>query len=437
MAQTQNPPPAAPSTPRAGSRPTDKISYTDLYRRWERGNWSAMELDFTQDAIDWQEKFTPFERDAALFNYALFFWGEDAVADNLSPYIDAAPLEEQKYFLTTQQVDEARHAVFFKRFMHEALGIGQGDAASGLQAIRPLLSWGFNQVFDRLDRMADELRADRSIPNLCRAVTLYHVVIEATMAQPGQHMIASYLEERDVMPGFREGMDHVSADELRHIAFGVKLLADLTPGNEEARAAVAEMLREVVPWLGSVFRPPGWDERYLTTFGWSFDRIGEESIHSMETKLRSAGLAFETLPGPEVVPLDLSPVERSRIGMQLAKGGIMGPGDEPPSRDPETMRLLFDVIRRGVSPDHGLGAPATIEWDFTDAPAWHVRIDGPQATAVAGHAPDPNLRLRVAYRDWVDVIGGRADARRLLVTGRLRPHGSLRLFARMPKVFPR
>ncbi|EHN12218.1 ribonucleotide reductase [Patulibacter medicamentivorans] len=423
------------SAPRA--RPTDSISYSDLYRRWEHGNWSAMDLDFTQDAIDWQEKFTPFEREAALFNYALFFWGEDAVADNLSPYIDAAPLEEQKYFLTTQQVDEARHAVFFTRFMHEALGIGKGDVASGLQEIRPLLSWGFNQVFDRLDRMADELRADRSIPNLCRAVTLYHLVIEATMAQPGQHMITSYLEERDVMPGFRAGMEKVSADELRHIGFGVKLLADLTPGNEEARVAVAEMLRECVPWLGNVFRPPGWDERYLTTFGWSFDKIGEESVLSLETKLRSAGLAFETLPGPEIVPLDLPPVERSRLGMKLAKAGIMGPGGQEPDRDPETMATLFDVIRRGLGPDHGLRGPATIEWDFTDADPWHVRIEGPTATAVSGRAPHADLRLKVAYRDWVDVIGGRADARRLLLTRRMRPSGSLRLLARMPRIFPR
>ena len=46
----------------------------------------------------------------------MFFFGEDSVTDNLSPYIDAAPKEEQKYFLATQQVDEARHAVFFHRF---------------------------------------------------------------------------------------------------------------------------------------------------------------------------------------------------------------------------------------------------------------------------------------------------------------------------------
>src|SRR6516162_1069375 len=96
--------------------PADAISYEDLYARWERGNWSATELDFSEDARQWRENFSEFERQAALWNYCLFFWGEDAVADNLSPYIDAAPHVEQKYFLATQQVDEARHAVFFKRF---------------------------------------------------------------------------------------------------------------------------------------------------------------------------------------------------------------------------------------------------------------------------------------------------------------------------------
>ena len=126
---------------------------------------------------------------AALWNYALFFWGEDAVADNLSPYIDAAPREEQKYFLATQQVDEARHAVFFKRFMQEVCGIGDGSMASGLNAIEHELTPGFRKVFDRLDKMAIELRADPQPPQLAAAVALYHIVIEAGLAQTGQHMI--------------------------------------------------------------------------------------------------------------------------------------------------------------------------------------------------------------------------------------------------------
>src|SRR5437879_1403098 len=145
--------PAASTDASLTSLPTDAITYSDLYARWERGNWRATELDFTEDARLWREDFTDFERQAALWNYCLFFWGEDAVADNLSPFIDAAPLEEQKYFLTTQQVDEARHAVFFKRFMHEVCGIGDGSMASGLSAIKPQLTVAFRKILAPLDTL--------------------------------------------------------------------------------------------------------------------------------------------------------------------------------------------------------------------------------------------------------------------------------------------
>src|SRR5205807_10662741 len=114
------------------SMPTDAITYTDLYARWERGNWRATELDFTEDARQWREEFTEFERQAAVWNYCLLFWGEDAVAGNLSPYIDAAPLEEQKSFLGTQSADDARQAAFFKRVMQEVCGIGYGSVARWL-----------------------------------------------------------------------------------------------------------------------------------------------------------------------------------------------------------------------------------------------------------------------------------------------------------------
>ena len=46
---------------------TDQIDYADLYARWERGNWSATEIDFTQDRIDWREKFTDEQRRGALW----------------------------------------------------------------------------------------------------------------------------------------------------------------------------------------------------------------------------------------------------------------------------------------------------------------------------------------------------------------------------------
>src|ERR1700750_2933383 len=139
---------------------TEQITYPDLYARWEKGNWRATEIDFAQDRVDWHERMTPEQRRGALILFTLFFHGEDAVTDGLSPYIDAAPLEEQKYFLATQQADEARHSVFFTRFLHEGVGRGEGSVASVLAAPRSELTWGHHKVFGRLSRMADELRAD-------------------------------------------------------------------------------------------------------------------------------------------------------------------------------------------------------------------------------------------------------------------------------------
>src|SRR6202030_2874582 len=335
------------------SLPTDAISYEDLYSRWERGNWSATELDFTEDARQWREDFTDFERTAALWNYCLFFWGEDAVADNLSPYIDAAPLEEQKYFLTTQQVDEARHAVFFKRFMQEVCGIGDGSMDSGLRAIKPQLTPGFRKIFDRLDTMADELRADHSPAQLAAAVTLYHVVIEAALAQPGQHFICSYLEERDQLPAFRAGMANIAADEQRHIGFGVKLLSDLNREDPVGvPKAVARMLREVTRFTSQVLMPPGWDESYVTVFNATFDSVGIEGLTSMTTKMRSAGMRLESLPGPPLLPQGLTPLEISQRGRALAKAGVLGVREGPSARDPPTGAPPVHTVRPPGHPQH-------------------------------------------------------------------------------------
>jgi Ribonucleotide reductase, small chain/SCP-2 sterol transfer family len=435
----------APTSTAAGategpSLPADAISYEDLYARWERGNWSATELDFTEDARQWREDFTDFERQAALWNYCLFFWGEDAVADNLSPYIDAAPLEEQKYFLATQQVDEARHAVFFKRFMQEVCEIGDGSMSSGLEAIKPQLTPGFRKIFDRLDEMADELRADRSPAQLAAAVTLYHIVIEAALAQPGQHFICSYLDERDQLPAFRDGMANIAADEQRHIGFGVKLLSDLNREDPVGvPRAVASILREVTRFTSQVLMPPGWDERYLTVFNYTFDKVGVEGLVSMTTKLRSAGLALETLPGPALLPAGLTPLEISQRGRALAMAGVIGVREGPSNRDDATLALLFDTIRRQVNPDHGLKRATTFQWEFTDpdVPTWHLTVENGSSVVAQGEAPNVDLHLRLSYQDWVDIVGERLDPLRALATGRLRPRGNLRTLARLSKVFPR
>lgn len=407
----------------AGARTAaDLICYEDLYARWEQGNWSATGLDFTEDARQWREELTDFERKAALWNYALFFWGEDAVADNLSPYIDAAPKEEQKYFLATQQVDEARHAVFFKRFMHEVAGIGDGTSGSGLRAIKPQLTWGFRKIFGRLDTMADELRRDRSLPKLSAAIALYHVVIEATLAQPGQHFITKYLEERDILPAFREGMQQIARDEQRHIGFGVKLLSDIAAREERCRRAVADLLREVTAWGPAVLQPPGWDRNYTEVFGFTIEDISEEGLTSFQTKMRSAGMALETLPGPPIVPLDLTPRETAERGPLLVQAGLLGEKQAAPPLDAASVELVMDTVRRQV-PTEGPGL--TVQFAFEDVEPWVLRLGGGKAHAERGNEARADVTLRTSWSDWLDVAGGRLTPGQAVLRRKLRPRARL------------
>jgi hypothetical protein len=412
---------------------TRQISYADLYARWERGNWSATEIDFTQDKIDWHEKMTAEQRRSALWLYALFFHGEDSVADNLSPYIDAAPLEEQKYFLTTQQVDEARHSVFFQRFMQEVVGRGDGTTGGALRSTADQLTWGHRQVFGRLDQMADELRKDRSKRKLASAVTLYHIIVEASLAQPGQHMIEKYLTEFDLLPGFRAGMANVALDEQRHIGFGVKLLADLAEEDPACAQAIIDTIAEVMPYSACVAVPPNDDRSYTECFGFTLEDLYEEGARSQEARLRAIGLPIDDLERFPM-PMDITPRQRAERGLKMVTSGLLGPGDRPVSSDRETMEILFDTVRRQADPSQ-VKAGTVIQWDFPDAEPWHLRCDNGSTAVQPGRAASADVTLHVRYSDFADIIGGRADARVLMLKRRLRAKGSPRVILKLPKVF--
>ena len=415
---------------------TAQITYEDLYARWEKGNWSATEIDFSQDRVDWQERMSPEQREAALWLFTLFFHGEDSVTDNLSPYIDAAPLEEQKYFLATQQVDEARHAVFFKRFVAEVVGRGDGTIGGGLAATEPLLTWGHRKTFAHLDEVAASLRADRSPVNLARAVTMYHLIVEGALAQPTQHKIDQALEALDVLPGFREGMRNVSLDEQRHIAFGVRLLADLhaaDPG--PVSAAIVEKFRYVLPWTTAVALPPDRDLAYTEPLGIDLLDLFEEGAALLEQRLRAIGLTADELAALPAAARPAAARARRARPQAAARPGMLGPKDGPAGRDPEAVAILMDTLRRGAVSD---AAPAgtTIQWDFTDADPWFLRLDNGSTAMTQGRAPAPDITLRLSWEDFVDVAAGREDPRRLVLRRRIRPSGRLRALARLPKILP-
>ncbi len=425
----------------ASQRLMDNVTYEDLYKRWEQGNWSAFDIDFSADVAGWAS-LSDVQRRSAMWIYSMFFYGEDRVADTLAPYVTAAPTEEQSYFLATQQVDEVRHSLFFHRFFKEVIGVGGESVQETLASTLPQLNWGYRGVFDRLDRMADELRKDTSLPRYAQAITLYHLIVEGSLAQPGQHFIEDFFASEETMPGFSAGMANVSRDEQRHIGFGVKVLSELLapshPAGEECRAAVVELLREVLGYTPAVFRPPNLDRAYTECYGFTLEDIFAFGLKLVRQRWRTIGFPIEEMP-PGVFPFDpdKNAEEVAADQVRLMLGGIIGPvgAGDAPSHDPELMRLWFDVTARSADPTAAGGAPLVYQWNFTDAEPWHLVIDNGSTRAEPGLAVDPAVTIEASWADWLASTKPDAKPLKLLFSRKIRPHGSLRELARMRRVF--
>ena len=417
------------------ARKGSQISYQDLYRRWEQNNWSAMDIDFSKDLDGWRS-LTEMQRTAGLRTYSMFFYGEDAVTDGLSPYIDAAPKEEQKYFLATQQVDEARHAIFFDRFFDEVLGAGDSTSAR-LAFTESQFNWGYRGVFERLELMCDQLRRDHSLPKLAQAITLYHMIIEGTLAQPGQHFIEDYFVKSGAMPGFSEGMAHVARDEQRHIGFGVKILSELFAESEECKAAVADLLKEVMKYVADVFVPPGWNEEYNTCYGFTLEEMYAWGMRSMDMKWKAAGFPVEEMP-PGTYPVDtgLSYEERAVRQIALLKAGVIGAPDPNPRFSPEVQRDFFDMVAGSAHTD-AIETPMTIQWKFSDAEPWYLSVNNGSTAATQGTATKPELTIEASWADWIQVSMHGADMRKAMLTRKVKTHGSLRQLKRLGQIFPK
>src|SRR4028119_1745339 len=98
-----------------------------LYQLWERQPWSAHAIDLSKDEEEWATSVTEEEKEQLAYNLSAFFIGEERVATQFSGLVRSYSDQGEEAFLTTQQVDEVRHAQFFNRFYAEVL---QRDATS-------------------------------------------------------------------------------------------------------------------------------------------------------------------------------------------------------------------------------------------------------------------------------------------------------------------
>src|SRR5437763_2009472 len=223
-------------------------SYRELFYRWERQQWRAEEIDISPDRFQW-EKMGQQERQDRLYGLSAFFRGEACVTDTLAPYITAMPDEEMRIFLTTQLADEARHTVFFARFFKEVLGIDKTRLEDTLNAVQQYMNEHLQYILiDSLADVAERIRQEpKNLAHLIEGITLYHVIVEGTMALAGQRGILEQYRQYNLFPAFRGGFTAVARDESRHVVFGVKFLRDMIQRDNANAKVVHAAIEKYAP----------------------------------------------------------------------------------------------------------------------------------------------------------------------------------------------
>ena len=274
---------------------TDLPGPLDLYQRWERQQWSAHSLDFSTDMTHWNA-LTPFLQEQLELIFAGFFVGEQAVTDTLSPLLMAAPDEESRWFLSTQVVDEARHAYFFARFFSEVLHPGDELTQVINRAWRWTASEAYSEIFGPrgyLTSATEAVRLDLKDPGKwVEGITVYHLMVEGILALVGQRLVLRLLRNLDLMPAFRAGFTAVTRDESRHVNYGIwALRRAVNDGHEQhIRAAVDRSLRSCLRMYANPERlieipkdlPP--NARVDPRNNWNF------AVDSVSKRLRAAGV---------------------------------------------------------------------------------------------------------------------------------------------------
>lgn len=227
-----------------------------LYRHWEESQWSPFGIDLDRDKEQWQQM-TGEDRDLIFFVLSSLMVAEERITTKFSGLVGAYGSEEEATFLSTQQVDEARHMQFYARFQDEVVAAPDLIAAH-VERARANVSEAFRHIFDEeLVAAHEQLVAQpESLAKKVRFVTLYHVILEGTLGLTTFKFTTDYLGAQQLLPGFVEGYSKIHHDETRHIGYGVWFLRETVKTTPEAAEVIRQTLRDLLPSVAASLAPP-------------------------------------------------------------------------------------------------------------------------------------------------------------------------------------
>ena len=212
---------------------TRGINYDSIpWKLWEKSKklfWDPADLDFSQDAVDWEEM-SDTARTLVALSARGFMVGEEAVTLDIVPLLrcmsDLGRLEDTMY-LSMFAMEEAKHTDMFRRWF-DAVGMNPAslddlvrarneEAARAAGRNRPGL---FDGVLTRVMRRLD---TDQSPEAILDATLVYNQLVEGVAAINGYRRWDETFRRLGKLPGLEAGIRLTQRDERRHIAYGTYL----------------------------------------------------------------------------------------------------------------------------------------------------------------------------------------------------------------------
>jgi ribonucleoside-diphosphate reductase beta chain len=265
-----------------------------LYRHWEDQQWSPFDVDLSTDREQWPQ-LEPALREIIYFALSSLMVAEERITSKFAGLVAAHAPEEETTFLATQQVDEARHMQFYARFRDEVIAERQAIAAH-VERAREQVSDSFRELFDgALVEPHDELVANPGdLAVKVRFITLYHLVLEATLGLTTFKFVTDYLAGEGLLPGFIEGYSKIHHDETRHIGYGVWFLRETVRARPEQADVVRETLRDLLAPVAESLKPPG-DGATEDLLGISDEDVRAFALNGLTRRLAIIGVPLETV----------------------------------------------------------------------------------------------------------------------------------------------
>jgi ribonucleoside-diphosphate reductase beta chain len=232
------------------------------YRKYEKAInaiWNPRDLDYSQDIQDWSTLAS--ERRQALLGLTVrFFAGEQAVAENLVPMIDAAwalGRFDWLMYLSTFVMEECKHAEFFAVWHDRVAGILEPDELAPYfrerkETVDPSGRFELKEVVhEGIPRYARELTSavqggDREQIEraFLRFATLYNGHVEGVLTMPSYEIVVDTCMVWNVLPALKYGYHRILSDEGRHITFGTFAVREILAEHPDWESLVHDVFDE-------------------------------------------------------------------------------------------------------------------------------------------------------------------------------------------------